>query len=334
MRGLEVRDLQVRFGSTAAVEHVDLRVPEHVVTVILGPSGCGKSTLLRAIAGLEPIAGGSVRFDDVDQSGTPVHRRGFGLMFQDAQLFEHMDVAENVAYGLRRHGWPADRRTPRVAELLELVGLAGFGPRRPGTLSGGERQRVALARALAPEPRLLLLDEPLSALDLALRVRLAGELREILTATGTTTVFVTHDHEEAFTVADHVAVMRGGAIVQHGTPREVWAAPRDVDTARFLGYASVLGGTTARVLTDAFPALGRSDAVALRRDSLRADGGPLGATVARVAPGLAEQRLAVTLSDGAEVPAVAPNTPPLDVGDAVGLSLVPGTAALIGGASA
>ena len=202
---------------------------------VLGPSGCGKSTLLRAVAGLEPLSHGTIRAAGQDLARVPTHRRGFALMFQDGQLFAHLTVARNVAYALRLRRTPPSRTAARVRELLELVGLSGYDDRLPATLSGGERQRVALARALAVEPRLLLLDEPLSALDATLRERLAGELREILSLAGTTALLVTHDHEEAFALADRLAVMRDGRVVQSGVIEEVWREPVDEETALFLG---------------------------------------------------------------------------------------------------
>ena len=202
--------MTVRFGDTVAVDDVDLAVPAGTVLAVLGPSGCGKSTLLRAVAGLERPTAGTTSYDGHDLARTPVHRRGFALMFQDGQLFPHLDVAANVAYPLRLRRVPRDERRGRVDELLDLVGLEGYDDREVTTLSGGERQRVALARALAVEPRMLLLDEPLSALDRGLRERLATELREILAAAGVTAMLVTHDHEEAFAVADRMAVMRDG----------------------------------------------------------------------------------------------------------------------------
>ncbi|UFU06173.1 ABC transporter ATP-binding protein [Ruania halotolerans] len=236
---LSVQGAEVRYGSTTAVAGVDLDVAAGEVVAVLGPSGCGKSSLLRAVAGLEALTAGAVRWDGVDLTGVPVHRRGFGLMFQDGQLFPHRDVAGNVEFGLRMARVPQTERVDRVAELLDLVGLAGFDGRPISSLSGGEQQRVALARALAPRPRLLLLDEPLSALDRELRENLSVELRRILTNTGITAMYVTHDHDEAFAVADRVAVMRQGRLVQVGTPAELWAAPGDADVARFLGYRVV-----------------------------------------------------------------------------------------------
>jgi len=217
---------------TTAVDDVSLQARPGAVVALLGPSGCGKSSLLRAVAGLEPPVAGDVTWDGVSVLDVPVHRRGFGLLFQDGQLFAHRDVAGNVAYGIA--GRPGARA--RVDELLTLVGLPGYGRRDPATLSGGERQRVALARALAPRPRLLLLDEPLSALDRALRERLAADLRSVLLATGTTALFVTHDQDEAFAVADEVAVMAAGRLLQVDAPARLWRRPADATVAAFLGY--------------------------------------------------------------------------------------------------
>ncbi|MBZ2198800.1 ABC transporter ATP-binding protein [Occultella gossypii] len=239
MSGLSVAGAVVTYAGTTAVAGVDLDVAVGEVVALLGPSGCGKSSLLRAVAGLEPLTAGRVAWDGADLRDVPVHRRGFGLMFQDGQLFTHRDVAGNVAYGLEMARVPAAERRDRVDELLELVGLAGYQRRPVVTLSGGEQQRVALARSLAPRPRLLLLDEPLSALDRSLRERLASDLHDILRRAGTTSLYVTHDHDEAFTVADRVAVMRAGELVQVGRPAELWAAPADADVAAFLGYRVV-----------------------------------------------------------------------------------------------
>jgi thiamine transport system ATP-binding protein len=249
---LELSDVSVRFDGTLAVDDVDLTVSDGDVLAVLGPSGCGKSTLLRAVAGLEPLATGRVAWDGADLAGTPTHRRGFALMFQDGQLFDHLTVARNVGYARRLRG--DDRRAvrARVDELLELVGLGGYADRLPRTLSGGERQRVALARSLAAEPRLLLLDEPLSALDAELRVRLAADLRRILTAARTTALLVTHDQDEAFSVADRVALMRAGRVVQEGPVADVWRAPVDAEARDFLGHRrSYDGADAARILAAA-----------------------------------------------------------------------------------
>ncbi|TCP56259.1 thiamine transport system ATP-binding protein [Tamaricihabitans halophyticus] len=236
---LEIAGLTVRYGEFRAVSEVTLSVADGEVLALLGPSGCGKSTLLRAVAGLE-AAQGAVRWDGAELSGVPVHRRGFGLVFQDGQLFPHRDVAGNIAFGLRMSGLARAERESRVAELLELVGLAGYGARGVRELSGGEQQRVALARALAPRPRLLLLDEPLSALDRMLRDQLAGELAELLRKTGSTALVVTHDHDEAATLADRVALLRAGRVVQTGAPEQVWCSPADEWAAGFLGCTAFL----------------------------------------------------------------------------------------------
>jgi thiamine transport system ATP-binding protein len=298
---LRVRGLSVSYDGVPAVCEASLDVAEGEVLAVLGPSGCGKSTLLRAVAGLEQ-AGGTVAWHGADVSRTPTHKRGFALMFQDGQLFPQLSVAGNVGYPLRIRRTPG--RVRRVAELLDLVGLADLADRYPGTLSGGERQRVALARALAASPRLLLLDEPLSALDAGLRERLAEDVRRILLAAGTTAVMVTHDHDEAFTIADSLAVMRGGRIVQAGAIGEVWRAPVDADTALFLGYARVLQGDAAALVLDAAELPG-AEGVALRRSALAvADAGPLRAEVLSVRATPEQVRL-VCRTELGEVDAVA-----------------------------
>jgi len=234
--GLRVADLVVRFGPTVAVDGVSLHIEPGTVFALLGPSGCGKSTLLRTIAGLESITSGRILWDDADLTGVPVHRRGFGLIFQDGQLFPALDVGGNVEFGLRMAGSSRPERARRVAELLELVGLPGHERRDVSTLSGGEQQRVALARSLAPRPRLLLLDEPLSSLDRVLRERLSADLAAILSRTHTTTLYVTHDHDEAFTVGGQVAVMAAGRLLQTASPDRLWRHPASRAVAEFLGY--------------------------------------------------------------------------------------------------
>jgi thiamine transport system ATP-binding protein len=244
--GLTVNELEVWFGATKALGGVSLRVQPGEILALLGPSGSGKSTLLRAVAGLETAKAGRIAWDGDGIGGVPVHRRGFGLLFQDGQLFTHMDVAANVAYGLPRGRAAAAARRERVAELLRLVGLDGFGRRDVRTLSGGEQQRVALARALAPRPRLLLLDEPLSALDAALRRRLAEDMRRIIHAAGLAAVFVTHDTAEAFAVADIVAVLVAGRVAQIGQPVDLWRRPTGETVARLLGCRWFVDGRLAR----------------------------------------------------------------------------------------
>ncbi|MFT4288979.1 ABC transporter ATP-binding protein [Nocardioides sp.] len=298
---LQLDQVSVSYDGHETVHDVSLDLPDGRVLAVLGPSGSGKSTLLRAIAGLEPSTG-TIAWDGRSMAGVPTHQRGFALMFQDGQLFEHLTVAGNVGYPLKLRRAPD--RPARVAELLALVGLAGYGDRLPATLSGGERQRVALARALAVQPRLLLLDEPLSALDTGLRERLATDLRAILTAAGTTAILVTHDQEEAFAVADRLAVLREGRLVQEGDVDEVWRRPADAETALFLGYARVLTGAAARRLA--------ADAaqVAVRRSALVLDdAGGFAATVveARATPEQIRLKVDVDeLSLGAALDAVAP----------------------------
>lgn len=242
MIGLQVEDVDKSFGPTRALQGVSCQAPVGQILALLGPSGCGKSTLLAVIAGLEQPERGRVLWDGADLAGLPAHRRGFGLMFQDYALFPHLNVYENVAFGLKTAAAPEERTRLRVAELLELVGLPGAGRRDVNTLSGGEQQRVALARALAPRPRLLLLDEPLGALDRSLRERLLHELGSILRSLQQTAVYVTHDQEEAFALADRVAVMDAGRIVQTGAPQEIYQRPASPFVARFLGMSNLING--------------------------------------------------------------------------------------------
>jgi len=247
--GLRVRGLSIVYPSArgaaplTAVDGVDLDVPRGQILALLGASGSGKSSLLRAVAGLEDITAGTITWDGDDVVPVPVHRRGFGLMFQDGQLFPFRDVAGNIGYGLA--GRPRAERARRVEEVLDVVGLPGYGARAVNTLSGGQAQRVVLARALAPRPRLLLLDEPLSALDRALREQLAAYLRGILKAQGTTALYVTHDQDEAMTVADRVGVMEAGRLLRLDTPERLWAAPCSARVARFLGFGPVLDADAA-----------------------------------------------------------------------------------------
>jgi iron(III) transport system ATP-binding protein len=234
-----------RFGDVDVLRQVDLRVEPGAVVSLLGPSGCGKTTLLRAIAGLERLDGGEVRIGDRLVSGPGAHvppeRRRVGMVFQDWALFPHLSVAQNVGYGLPR----AERAGARVDDALAMVGLGGLGERSPGTLSGGQQQRVALARALAPQPGVLLLDEPFSNLDSALRVQVRTEVHQLLAELAVTTVFVTHDQEEAFVLGDQVAVMHGGRIVQQASPSGLYAQPATPWVATFVGDANLVGGTAA-----------------------------------------------------------------------------------------
>ncbi len=250
---LSAAGVTVRFGEVVALDNVEVTVADGEIVALLGPSGCGKSTLLRAIAGLQPVAAGRIEMEGVDLAGKPPHGRGIGLMFQDHALFAHRDVGANVEFGLRMAGIAAGERQRRVVELLDLVGLGGFGDRDVTTLSGGEAQRVALARALAPRPRLLLLDEPLGSLDRQLRDRLVGELPGLLRELGIAALHVTHDHDEAFAIADRLVVMDDARVERVGAPSEVWADPGTEDVARFLGHPNIVehGGERVVIRADA-----------------------------------------------------------------------------------
>jgi iron(III) transport system ATP-binding protein len=239
---LSVSGLAKAFGASPVLAGLDLEVPAGSLTAVLGPSGCGKTTLLRLLGGFERADGGSIRLGErvLCDAGTHLapEQRAIGFVPQEGALFPHLDVAANIGFGLPR----AQRRGGRVEELLALVDLEGLAKRLPHQLSGGQQQRVALARALAPEPGLVLLDEPFDALDAGLRAQVRGEVREALRAAGATALLVTHDQEEALSLADLVAVMRGGRIVQAADPQTLYRDPVDADVARFLGEAVLLEG--------------------------------------------------------------------------------------------
>jgi len=239
---LRVDHITKTFGETLALDDVSFSVAQGEIVAVLGPSGCGKSTLLAVIAGLEHPETGEVYWEDESLRGMAPHLRGFGLMFQDYALFPHMNVFDNVAFGLRMRAMTKEQVNARLIETIELVGLRGFEKRDINTLSGGEQQRVALARSLAPRPRLLMLDEPLGSLDRTLRERLLLDLRGILRQLEQTAIYVTHDQEEAFAIADRVVVMNRGKVVQMGTPQAVHAQPASPFVARFLGLENLLQG--------------------------------------------------------------------------------------------
>ena len=236
---LRVKDVSHAYGELASLRQVSLQVAAGEIVCLLGPSGCGKTTLLRIIAGLETGYRGRVTWNDVDIGNTPAHQREFGLMFQDFALFPHMSVADNVAYGLKRRGLRRPLVNKRVTAQLERVGLAGMGARNVASLSGGQKQRVALARSLAPNPRLLMLDEPLGSLDAQLRDQLALELRGLIKQQGLSAIYVTHDHREAYAVADRIAVMDVGSVEQVDTPQDLYLRPGSGFVARFLGMTNV-----------------------------------------------------------------------------------------------
>ncbi|MDP9293440.1 MAG: sulfate ABC transporter ATP-binding protein, partial [Actinomycetota bacterium] len=243
---IEARAIGKRYGEFVALDDVSMVVPEGSLTALLGPSGSGKSTLLRVIAGLEAPDAGHVLIDGADATRTPARSRGVGFVFQHYAAFKHMTVADNVAFGLAIRRRPKDEVRARVAELLDLVGLSHLAGRHPGQLSGGQRQRMALARALAVEPRVLLLDEPFGALDARVREELRGWLRRLHDDVGVTTVFVTHDQQEAMDVAEQIVVVNEGRVEQAGAPEEIYDRPATDFVMRFVGPVTRLGDQLVR----------------------------------------------------------------------------------------
>lgn len=239
---LRLEALSKRFGSTVAVDELSLAVEQGEFLSLLGPSGCGKTTTLRMIAGFEAPSEGRIVLGDRDVTRLPPQRRGMGMVFQNYALFPHLNVYENVAFGLKAQGFPSAAIRGQVLSALARVDLAGYEKRSVQALSGGQQQRVALARALAPEPPLLLLDEPLSNLDAALRERTRDELRVLLKRVGITAIFVTHDQEEAFALSDRIAVMREGRLQQLGTPEDLYRTPANPFVASFVGRANFIDG--------------------------------------------------------------------------------------------
>lgn len=312
---VEVQGARVTFGATVALDGVDLTVDPGEVVAILGPSGSGKSTLLRAIAGLQPLDEGRVRLDGDDAGSRPPHRRGAGMMFQHHALFPHLDVGANVAFGMRMAGQRGRLVDDRVAALLAMVGLPGTERRDVSTLSGGEQQRVALARALAPTPRVLLLDEPLGSLDRPRREQLVAELQVLFRDLALTVVAVTHDHGEAFALADRLVLLDEGRVLQTGTPAEVWAQPSCARAAVLLGFTNLApverrGGRSWSAWGDVGPESARADQVLVRPDAVRLDpSGSLVGTVAASTFAGARVRLAIQVTGAppleAEVPADA-----------------------------
>ncbi len=245
MARLELQGLHKRFGEVVALQSLNLDVASGQFVSLLGPSGCGKTTALRIVAGFEQPDSGRIVIDDKDMTRIPANRRDMGMVFQAYSLFPNLTAQENVAFGLRVRRVATSERSRRAAELLDLVGLASAAGRYPHQLSGGQQQRVALARALAIEPRVLLLDEPLSALDAKVRVQLREEIRRIQSRLGITTLYVTHDQEEALSVSDRVVVLSQGQIEQVGTPAEIYGDPRTAFVAQFVGTMNRISGTVA-----------------------------------------------------------------------------------------
>jgi len=236
-------DLTKRFGEVVAVDRVSLEIEHGEFFTLLGPSGCGKTTFLRCIAGLELPDEGRVYFDGEDVTDVPPHRRDTGMVFQNYALWPHMNVFDNIAYGLKIRGLPKNEIRKRVEWALELVKLKGLEKRTPHQLSGGQQQRVALARAIVINPKVLLFDEPLSNLDAKLRLEMRAELRRLQKELGITTIYVTHDQEEAMSISDRLAIMKDGRIMQVGTPREVYDRPANFFVADFIGQSTFIEGT-------------------------------------------------------------------------------------------
>ncbi|MFE7858842.1 ABC transporter ATP-binding protein [Streptomyces sp. NPDC057403] len=330
---VEFRGLRREFGPTVALDGLDLTVHPGEFLALLGPSGCGKTTALRMLAGFEHPDAGEVLVDGKDVTDVPAHRRDAGMVFQSYSLFPHLNALDNVAFGLRMRKVGAAERRSRAAELLELVGLADKGARFPHQLSGGQQQRIALARALALRPRVLLLDEPLSALDAKVRLTLREEIRRLQQELGITTLFVTHDQEEALSIADRVAVMHAGRLEQCAEPAELYGRPATAFVAEFVGTMSRIPGHldagTVEVLGMRLPVEGTVPQasevdVLVRPEAVRVEADATGsATVVATAFLGAATRLTVRLADGTEVKADLPTheAAPLGAGAAVRVSL-------------
>lgn len=242
---VELRSVSKHYNETVAVANISLGVRRGELLCLLGPSGCGKTTTLRMVAGFVEPTAGSVIINNVDMTHQPPYRRDTGMVFQSYALFPHMTVAENIAFGLENLGWPREQRDKRVEEMLTLIELPHLAARMPRQLSGGQQQRIALARALAMRPAVLLLDEPFSNLDAQLRVRMREELQEVIRSVDVTTLFVTHDQEEALTMSDRIVVMNAGQVEQIGTPGDIYEMPATSFVAKFIGWCSLLRGTVA-----------------------------------------------------------------------------------------
>ncbi|HWX63436.1 ABC transporter ATP-binding protein [Bradyrhizobium sp.] len=326
---------------TRALEPASLDIARGETMVLLGPSGCGKTTMLRIIAGLEaPDAPGRVVFDGKDMTAVPIERRNVGMVFQSYALFPNMSVAENIGYGLKIRGVPKAERAARVAELVELTNITGLENRRIDQLSGGQRQRVALARAVAIRPGILLLDEPLTALDAALRERLRGELNRLLRALGITTIYVTHDQAEAMELGDRVVVMSKGRIVQIGAPRDIYFTPVNRFVAEFIGAANIVEAPIEKghlVLPGGLqPVDGVADqaaAVAMIRPETIGVVDPASTSLAGIVESVSfvgdRQRLAVSGISTKPITVDAPNTLAVKSGERIGLSIAPGAIRLL-----
>ncbi|HMM44768.1 MAG TPA: ABC transporter ATP-binding protein [Candidatus Macondimonas sp.] len=333
---LELRNVDVAYGPTTVVHGAQLELRKGVIGCLLGPSGCGKTTLLRAIAGFEPVAGGEICLDGraVSRPGSalPPEKRRVGMVFQDFALFPHLSVAENIGFGIQH--LPRRERRARVAELLELVGLPTHADSYPHALSGGQQQRIAVARALAPRPQLLLLDEPFSSMDAELRDELAREVRRILEQEDITTVLVTHDQMEAFAMADHIAVMNAGRILQWDTPCNLYRRPAERFVAGFIGQGRLLPGTVLNdrqvdtalgIITGVVPESFHQGApvdVLVRPDDIRpVRSGPVSADILDKVFRGADFLYTLRLARGGTVLCSAPGRDDLPVGERIGLEL-------------
>ncbi len=319
---LQLRDISQQYDGQPVLTDIDLTLEEGEILCLLGESGSGKTTLLRIIAGLEPNFSGEVCLRGDVLRDISVHQRGFGLVFQDFALFPHLTVAQNIAFGLEMQGKPAKEREKRVEEMLRLVKLGEFGKRDVSQLSGGEKQRVALARSLAPRPHLLMLDEPLGSLDASLRNQLVLELREIIQEMGVTALYVTHDQQEAYAVADRIAVMNAGRIEQVDTPQAIYQRPRTAFVARFLGLGNIF---PAHLLEPHLPELPHAELILLHPAGLRRDeAGALHGVIVRRRFQGSRYELFVRLSDDVQLiywESSAVDAPA--VGDAVALHIAP-----------
>jgi putative spermidine/putrescine transport system ATP-binding protein len=320
---------------TRALEAATLDIARGETLVLLGPSGCGKTTMLRIIAGLElPDPGGRVLFDGSDMTSVPIERRNVGMVFQSYALFPNMSVADNIGYGLKIRGMPKQERAARIAELVALTNITGLENRRVDQLSGGQRQRVALARAVAIRPGILLLDEPLTALDAALRDRLRGELNRLLRALGITTIYVTHDQAEAMELGDRIVVMQKGTIAQVGTPRDIYFTPRNRFVAEFIGAANIIETAIENghlVLPGGRQPIGGDASLAqalamIRPETIRVvavGGAPLSGIIDSVSFIGDRQRLVVSGASDRLLTVDAPNTVVAEVGERIGLLIAP-----------